>query len=280
MRCIFCKQSSENSNSVEHILPESLGNTKNILRKGIVCDKCNNYFSIKIEQPLLNLPFFKQLRARNSIHSKKNKIPIENLWFHHKLIPQEEIGIEFYKFRNSIPIISIPQPFASLMMNSKSDEFLITSLAGDKPPENNRLLARFLGKIGLEVIAQLSVEKNVDLNILINHEGLDLLRNYVRYDSGDFIWQYNARKIHGENEKFYYHNDLNTAVDILYGYHLFQTDDIDFNICVNLKGYELVLNMASPSIEKYIYLLKIKEYEESLYKEIFLRESERNEHDL
>ena len=50
MRCIFCKQDSSNSKNVEHIIPESLGSTKHILGKGIVCDKCNNYFSREVEK--------------------------------------------------------------------------------------------------------------------------------------------------------------------------------------------------------------------------------------
>ena len=77
MKCIFCKQSSESSKSVEHIIPESLGNTEHFLAKGIVCDKCNNYFATKIEQPLLQLPYFISVRHRNDIESKKGRIPID-----------------------------------------------------------------------------------------------------------------------------------------------------------------------------------------------------------
>lgn len=51
MKCIFCKDSSDNSTSVEHIIPESLGN-KDILPKGIVCDSCNNYFAVKKKSKL------------------------------------------------------------------------------------------------------------------------------------------------------------------------------------------------------------------------------------
>jgi hypothetical protein len=43
-KCVFC-HSSENFNSVEHIVPESLGNDCLVLEKGWVCDVCNNLFS-------------------------------------------------------------------------------------------------------------------------------------------------------------------------------------------------------------------------------------------
>ncbi|WP_414849776.1 HNH endonuclease [Kosakonia quasisacchari] len=56
MKCIFCKMESTSSKSVEHIIPESLWNTKNILPAGIVCDKCNNYFSRKVEKPFISTP--------------------------------------------------------------------------------------------------------------------------------------------------------------------------------------------------------------------------------
>ena len=38
MKCLFCKQSSTDTKSVEHVVPESLGNTKFILPLGYVCD--------------------------------------------------------------------------------------------------------------------------------------------------------------------------------------------------------------------------------------------------
>ena len=77
MRCIFCKRESSDSKSVEHIIPESLGNKEHILGNGIVCTKCNQYFSLKIEKPVLEKPYFVSVRHRNLIESKKNRIPIE-----------------------------------------------------------------------------------------------------------------------------------------------------------------------------------------------------------
>ena len=78
MRCLFCKQNSSDSKSVEHIIPESLGNTASILPKGIVCDKCNNYFSRKIEQPFLESIDIKTLRFRQAIPNKRGRVPSVN----------------------------------------------------------------------------------------------------------------------------------------------------------------------------------------------------------
>lgn len=56
MKCIFCKEDSATCTSVKYIIPESLGNKEHILPKGVVYDNCNNYFAVKIEKPLLDIP--------------------------------------------------------------------------------------------------------------------------------------------------------------------------------------------------------------------------------
>jgi len=58
MNCIFCHKASDVSKSIEHIVPESLGNKRTVLWKGAVCDECNNYFATKVEKPLLDQPYF------------------------------------------------------------------------------------------------------------------------------------------------------------------------------------------------------------------------------
>src|SRR3990172_9041277 len=75
MRCVFCKNDCTNSRKVEHIIPESLGNTKHLLPKGVVCDSCNSYFGIKVEKPLLDSHYFRQARFRNRIYNKNDRVP-------------------------------------------------------------------------------------------------------------------------------------------------------------------------------------------------------------
>jgi len=80
MRCIFCKKDSSKSKSCEHIIPESLGNVEHTLPPGIVCDKCNNYFSLKIEKKMLEQPYFTSLRFRQRIESKKGIILLKKVY--------------------------------------------------------------------------------------------------------------------------------------------------------------------------------------------------------
>jgi HNH endonuclease len=76
MRCIFCKQDSSGSASVEHIVPESLGNTDHVLPIGVVCDVCNQYFARKVERQLLESPMFRLLRSDMAVPNKRGRIPI------------------------------------------------------------------------------------------------------------------------------------------------------------------------------------------------------------
>jgi hypothetical protein len=46
-----------------------------LLPPGIVCDKCNNYFSIKIEKPLLEHPSRRNIRAFYQVANRNGKMP-------------------------------------------------------------------------------------------------------------------------------------------------------------------------------------------------------------
>lgn len=75
MRCIFCKTESAGTRSIEHVIPESLGNTDHVLPVGLVCDGCNQYFGTKIEQPLLSSPIIRHLRRDMTIVNKRGRLP-------------------------------------------------------------------------------------------------------------------------------------------------------------------------------------------------------------
>jgi HNH endonuclease len=75
MRCLFCKCPSDDATSVEHIVPESLGNRRHILPRGAICDRCNNYFSREVEGPLLSHPSMRNSRAWYQEPTKKGKLP-------------------------------------------------------------------------------------------------------------------------------------------------------------------------------------------------------------
>jgi hypothetical protein len=71
MQCIFCETEND-SNTIEHIVPESFGNKDYVMQKGKVCDDCNNLFS-KFESTALANSVYVVERARLGIASKKGK---------------------------------------------------------------------------------------------------------------------------------------------------------------------------------------------------------------
>lgn len=71
MNCIFC-DINVLLNSIEHIVPESLGNEKYVLQDGSICRTCNNLFS-KFEDKALTKTILGMERARLGIITKKLK---------------------------------------------------------------------------------------------------------------------------------------------------------------------------------------------------------------
>jgi hypothetical protein len=247
MKCIFCKQNSENAKSVEHIIPESLGNKSHVLEKGIVCDKCNNYFATKIEKNVLEQSYFRSLRHRNDIVNKKNKLPKEFGFIAHPKGGKIEI---INKYNNQIEINIDSQEIYNLIKEQKVDKLYFPILT--EPEKDNIYLSKLLGKIALEALAQrVSTVENWNEDF-IDHEGLDDLRNYVRFGKGKF-WEYKQRKVYEENDGF---KDISNPQkpDIYQTLHEYDFLYIDnkylFFICI-IMGIEYTINMVESTLELY-----------------------------
>ena len=76
-RCIFCQCEGDVFHTIEHIVPESLGNTDDILENA-VCDKCQNYLGREIENYVLSKTPFGFWRTMAGTPSKKGKPPMFN----------------------------------------------------------------------------------------------------------------------------------------------------------------------------------------------------------
>ncbi|WP_292533729.1 HNH endonuclease [Methylocystis sp.] len=147
MRCIFCLESDRPAYSVEHIIPESFGNTEHVLPRGVVCDPCNNYLARKVEKPLLDSIHFMNLRGRNVVSNKRGMVPLQ-----YGFCPgaRTAVGVQF----SSTEGLSIgawseadDKPFVKYVLGSSKGSVLVP-LEG---PIDERVLARFLGKIGYEI---------------------------------------------------------------------------------------------------------------------------------
>lgn len=258
MRCIFCKLPSDNSISVEHIIPESLGNTEHILAKGIVCDKCNNYFAIKIEQPLLQLPYFVSVRHRNDIENKKGKTPIDRGIL---LGPVPGI-VNFHRDREGKSISMEDERLIGYIQNNK--EFSVVIPVNERPPESNIYISKFLGKVGLEALAKIGEGVEKGLEELISNVGLDAIRSYVRYGQGIKHWEYHCRALYPENKLFL---DYKTEeqYQVLHEYKLLYTDTFQLLIVVVIFGFEYCLDLGQPTTDTYLKWLQENNYVSPLY---------------
>ena len=257
MRCIFCKIDSSGSKSKEHIIPESLGNKSYTLPKGAVCDKCNNYFARKIEKKVLELPYYKSLRGRNEIETKKGKIPGIPGFIATPNIGELEIHL------NDNKVIEVNIEDKELFERKRKGEFkqfYIPQL--EQPPSDNIHISKFLGKVALEALAHRVLNIDNWQNDFIENEGLDPLRDFVRFGKNYKFWPYHIRKIYDEDRIIgRSNNDLSPPLQTMYEYDFLipnnpiingenhKMEDLYF-VCA-IMGLEHTLNLTGNGLEAY-----------------------------
>ncbi|WP_295123480.1 HNH endonuclease [uncultured Chitinophaga sp.] len=269
MRCIFCKEDSSKSKSIEHIVPESLGNKQHTLPKGVVCDACNNYLAIKIEKRVLELAYFQSLRGRHHIENKKGKIP----------------GLPGF-FRNMNDKVSIFPDDSSVLEVVIENKELFDSISSYKelyipiipePPKDNLNLSKLIGKIALEALALRLSNLEGWQDEFVKNEGLNQLRNFVRYGQGEFkIWPYNTRRIYDEvkikfdaEKKIHYQlmNEFDFLIPdepTLVGEQRIVTN---LYFVIAIMGIEYTINMTNAGLDRYLSWILDNKNQSILYKE-------------
>lgn len=243
MKCIFCKKDSTESKSIEHIIPESLGNKEHTLEKGVVCDQCNHYFSIKIEKTLLESAYFKHIRHHNDIQSKKGKIPSI----------QGVIG-------GGVDIIK--ETSGNISLNISSDKVISGIKSGrikhmlvpivESPQLNDKIMSRFLAKVAIEILASRFQDIDDWNSEIVDNKELDCLRNYARFGNNSKFWEYHQRRIYEETDRFFETRYSNEPYEILHEIELKYLCDNSLFLIVVIMGIEYVLNYTNPEITDYI----------------------------
>jgi hypothetical protein len=194
MNCIFCYENSDASKSVEHIIPESLGNDRFTLPKGYVCDKCNNYFSRTFEQQLLDLPFFKQFRHSLNIPSKKGNIP-NNKGF---LIDPDLTEIEFMKDKDRKESIRLGK---DIKVRKNITAFIPVFYS---PGHQNVYMSKFLGKMAIEAIVYYALLNKHPVDEAVNQDCFNAMKSYVKAGKKDQYWPYYERSLYDPEAGFQY----------------------------------------------------------------------------
>ncbi|MBX4959526.1 HNH endonuclease [Rhizobium lentis] len=244
MWCVFCERNTSQSRSVEHIIPESLGNKEHILERGIICDNCNNYFASKIEGPVLSSIHFQNLRSRQGIANKRGTIPFE-----YGIFPQAGIPIALRA--------SLDQGTSVGAWHEKDDARFVQTLMGIgkgtflvplSAPVDERLLARFIAKIGVEAYVAKALEADITVDQIIASEELKSIRRFVRRGDWPEKWPVSRRRIYHEEAIF---SEGESAYQVLHEYSLLVTDEIEIYAVICIFGEEFAINLGGPSTDGY-----------------------------
>lgn len=139
-RCLYCLKGDGGFRSVEHTIPRGLGNEEYILKKGIVCDRCNNGVLSRLDETLLDFDPIKFNRSYTNQQSRKGKSTIyKNAAFNMQHTSESHIEINAEHAGKTIK--TRPDGFT---MQIKSDKRLTSDYL--------KLIARALYKIGLGIV--------------------------------------------------------------------------------------------------------------------------------
>ena len=246
MRCIFCKVRSDDSVSVEHVIPESLGNTEHVLPPGVVCDKCNNYFARKIERPLLESVYFRQRTVSLAIPTKRGNAP-RIVGVH----VQSRLPVEFSPNLDgpgwSVNTLSEKDESRWIQSLRSSQQGTLVIPTADWPDE--RLMSRFLAKAALEALSLRVRDVPRGLDEITDKVELDLLRNYARRGEPEGTWAYHSRRLYGPDHEFV-DSDSN-SYQVLHEWTFLYTDEQMLFFILAIFGDEYAIDLGGPDIEGY-----------------------------
>ena len=257
MQCIFCHKEATASRSVEHIIPESLGNKHHFLPKGYVCDECNNYFAVKIERELLDQPYFKSMRFRNEIVTKKGKHVKEKMIFPEAMMACD---VEMHT-TDSGPIMSFHDERLYEAVKDGKTHTMITPYYPE-PDYPSTKMSRFIAKCAYEYFLYIVGEENYELCVqdLLGDKSdvLKDLRKYARYGEGPY-WNYNQRRIYSEGDYLIYKDEM-TPYEILHEMRFFVREykhypngfiEAEIYFVMAIAGIEYAICISDPNITEY-----------------------------
>lgn len=240
MRCIFCKIDSNGSSSVEHIIPESLGNLSHILPPGVVCDKCNNYFAIKVEKPFLETEAIRQLRFYQNLLSKRGRLPkMDGI-----LLPGFPAILRKFPKSAFEGYLELEPNAIRHLMSSVGGKVILPQAS--EPPR--RLVSRFLAKVAVEAMAARLFHNSEWQDSFTDESQLDGIRNHARRgETPDWpfhvchIYEMDAKRIEPSGR----------VIQVVHEYDILKTDWDEWFFVLALFGVELVINYGGPEIDGY-----------------------------
>ena len=179
--CLYCRGPGPFT-TIEHVVPESLGNDELILQD-CICDKCQSYFGKEVEEYVLAKTPIAVWRVLLGIRTKKGRLPKVNV--SQPARPKGKLP-DTHQHHDNIGFTAYPDGSTSVDIN---DDSIVRSLLDERKrkfslvlsPKKLSMLGRFLGKIGLGVLAISELRRAYDRKF-------DRIRNYARFGSSEEIW--------------------------------------------------------------------------------------------
>lgn len=228
-------------------MPESIGSRKRVLRPGVVCDKCNNYFARRVEQSVLNHTWMRNLRAWHRVPTKKGNFP--SLLGH---IAGTDVQVNLrVTSGGKVQLATERGSEASILDAVVEGGFetpLIFFVDNEEVPQ--REMARFLGKMAIETCAELFSRSEEAYDMFLDEPFYDAMRQFARYGTGPEIWPFSQRRIYPV-ETMMRHPDTNEWVQAGFGCSLFMTRKRETLFFFVLYGMEFVINVGGPSTKGY-----------------------------
>lgn len=249
MRCIFCKKDSSDSVSIEHVIPESLGNKKFTLPKGAVCDSCNNYFASKVEKYVLETDEFKNIRSNQEIKNKKGKYQEIKMLIDDQPIRARRTGSSEFEINT--------EDFDNFefTINKDGDSQIIIPITGSPPSDH--YMSRFLAKMALETLASTWSKRDGWNDYLVDHKGFDPIRKFSRSPIRGEAWEFSKRRIYDEDSS-QVHND-GVGYQVLYECDILAigTPEVsELYFVIAIFGMEYAINLAGSYMGGYKMWLK------------------------
>jgi hypothetical protein len=263
MRCIFCKKPSGGCISVEHIIPESLGNVDHVLPRGWVCDTCNNYFAREVEKPFLDSLYGRSSRFEMSVANKRGRVPSV-----FGLHPQSRTRIEVARDPETNRLCLSPAEgedesrwIASVQANSHGTLYVPFAPI----PDSDLRTSRFIGKVALEVLAYRCIQIPGWNDEIVDKADLDELRRYVRSGSAKSVWPVSIRRIYAAD--FLFQDKANGAHEMLHEWTILWQPGSECYAVIAIFGVEYAINLGGPELDGYNTWLKAHGDRSPLYDE-------------
>lgn len=247
-RCIFCLTDASASKSVEHVVPESLGNRSYVLPAGIVCDRCNGYFAVKVEKPLLEADFFTSLRFHQAVPSKRGKIPTTE-----GVHAETGIAVTAYKTAAGRPGILIHPDQIDSFFDAISRTGAGKILFSDPQEPPSYLIERFMAKCGLEMVAQrVYMQPDWRAQMVLRSE-FNPIRRFARFGEGK-RWPVHIRRIYSADASIV--SLTGSREQVLFEYDLLYSDRSELYAVLAYFGIEFTINLVGPELDGYVDWLR------------------------